>query len=83
MIKLNIHEAKTHLSKYLERLEKGEIIVLCKRNIPIAEIHPIPVNKKSKRPIGLAKGRFQIPPEFYEPLPPEIVASFYNNSESV
>jgi len=83
MIKLNIHEAKTHLSKYLERLAKGEIIVLCRRNIPIAEIRPIPVNKKLKRPIGIAKGRFQIPPEFYEPLPPEIVASFYNSSESV
>lgn len=83
MIKLNIHEAKTHLYKYLERLAKGEIIVLCKRNIPIAEIRPIPANKKSKRPIGLAKGLFQIPPEFYEPLPSEVVASFYNGSESV
>ena len=41
MIKLNIHEAKTHLSKYLERVAQGEIIALCKRNIPIAEIHPI------------------------------------------
>ena len=42
MIKLNIHEAKTHLSKYLLKLEKGEKILLCKRNIPIAEIIPLP-----------------------------------------
>ena len=76
MIKLNIHEAKTHLSKYLQRLSKGETIILCKRNIPIAEIRPIQTQKKSKRPIGLAKGLFQIPPEFYEPLSPEIAASF-------
>ena len=38
MIRLNIHEAKTHLSKYLAKLEKGETILLCRRNEPIAEI---------------------------------------------
>jgi antitoxin (DNA-binding transcriptional repressor) of toxin-antitoxin stability system len=80
MIRLNIHEAKTHLSKYLKRLAKGETIILCKRNIPIAEIRPIPQMKRSKRPIGLAKGQFQVPPEFQEPLPPEIIDSFYNGS---
>lgn len=41
MIKVNIHEAKTHLSRYLERLSEGERIVLCKRNVPIAEIRPL------------------------------------------
>ena len=76
MIRLNIHEAKTHLSRYLSRLAKGENILLCKRNVPIAEIRPLPPQKKSKRPIGLAKGQFKIPPEFYEPLPPEAVSAF-------
>ena len=38
MIRLNIHEAKTHLSRYLPLLEAGETIILCKRNVPIAEI---------------------------------------------
>jgi antitoxin (DNA-binding transcriptional repressor) of toxin-antitoxin stability system len=42
MIKLNVHEAKTHISRYLERLAGGETILLCKRNIPIAEIRPLP-----------------------------------------
>jgi hypothetical protein len=37
MIRLNIHEAKTHLSRYLDRLAKGEKIMLCKRNVPITE----------------------------------------------
>ena len=58
MIKLNIHEAKTHLSKYLELVSKGETILLCKRNIPIAEIRSIPQKHQSKRPLGLAKGMF-------------------------
>jgi prevent-host-death family protein len=80
MIKLNIHEAKTHLSKYLERVAKGEIIVLCKRNIPIAEIHPISQGRKTKRPLGLAKGKFKVPPEFFLPLPDEIIESFHGET---
>lgn len=81
MIKINIHEAKTHLSRYLKRLAKGETIILCRRNVPIAEIRPIPPDRKSRRPIGLAKGEFQIPPEFFEPLPPEVLASFYGEAK--
>jgi len=46
MIRLNIHEAKTHLSKYLAKLEKGETIVLCRRNQPIAEIRSISPKRK-------------------------------------
>ena len=78
MIKLNIHEAKTHLSRYLKRLAKGETITLCKRNVPIAEIRLITPEKKIPRPIGLAKGTFKIPSKFFKPLPDEIIASFYN-----
>jgi len=80
MIKLNIHEAKTHLSRYLARLARGESILLCKRNIPVAEIRPIPTHRKAKRPIGLAKGKFKIPPEFFEPLPSDILDSFYGQA---
>jgi antitoxin (DNA-binding transcriptional repressor) of toxin-antitoxin stability system len=72
MIKLNVHEAKTHLSRHLARVAKGESILLCKRNVPVAEIRPISPGRKKKRPIGLAKGTFRIPPEFFEPLPPLI-----------
>ncbi len=76
MKKLNIHEAKTHLSRYLPLLEKGESILLCKRNVPIAEIRPLPAQQKGKRPVGLAKGEFTVPPEFFEPLPDEILNVF-------
>lgn len=77
MVKLNIHEAKTHLSRYLARLARGESILLCKRNVPIAEIRPIAANRKTKRPVGLAKGKFKVPPEFFEPLPADVLDSFY------
>jgi antitoxin (DNA-binding transcriptional repressor) of toxin-antitoxin stability system len=77
MIKLNVHEAKTHLSRYLERLERGETIILCRRNIPIAEIRPMPQPRSIKRPIGLAKGKLKIPPGFFEPLPSELIDAFH------
>jgi antitoxin (DNA-binding transcriptional repressor) of toxin-antitoxin stability system len=76
MIKLNIHEAKTHLSEYLAKLEEGETIVLCRRNTPIAEIRPLPTISKKPRPIGLAKKVFRVPQAFFEPLPEELIAAF-------
>lgn len=76
MIRLNIHEAKTHLSEYLDRLETGETIVLCKRNTPVAEIRALPRARKTKRPIGLAKGSFKISRKFFDPLPDEILNAF-------
>ncbi len=76
MIKLNIHEAKTHLSKYLARLQKGETILLCKRNQPIAEIRPLPSVPTKKRPIGLAAGKFTVPDSFFEPLSEELLGLF-------
>jgi prevent-host-death family protein len=76
MIKLNIHEAKTHLSHYLEEVEQGETILLCKRNKPVAEIRPLPGHRHKKRPIGLAKGKFSIPSTFFDELPDEMSASF-------
>ncbi|MCA1794969.1 MAG: type II toxin-antitoxin system Phd/YefM family antitoxin [Desulfobacteraceae bacterium] len=82
MITLNIHEAKTHLSRYLEKLAKGEVIILCKRNVPVAEIRGIPSkNVKSQRPIGLAKEDFTVPESFFDPLPEEMLADFDGETE--
>jgi len=76
MIRLNIHEAKTHLSRYLKRLVRGETLLLCKRNVPIAEIRPIPQARKKIRPIGLAKGKLHIPASFFKPLPADLLNAF-------
>ncbi len=76
MIKLNIHQAKTHLSRYLANLKAGETLVICKRNIPVAEVRALPQAGKQKRPIGLAKGQFKVPPSFFEPLPDDIIDAF-------
>ena len=76
MIRLNISEAKTHLSEYLARLQKGETIILCKRNVPIAEIRPIKAPARGKRPLGLAKGKVTIHKSFFESLPDELLDAF-------
>ena len=76
MIKLNIHQAKTHLSRYLRDIEAGETIVLCQHNVPIAEIRPLPKRRKTPRRLGTAKGKVSVPPEFFEPLPEEILRAF-------
>lgn len=78
--KLNVHEAKTHLSRYLEQVAAGETILLCRRNQVIAEIRPVRTERKKPRPAGLAKGQFSIPPEFFDPLPDEILSYFTNNA---
>lgn len=76
MIKLNIHEAKTHLSKYLTKLKAGERIVLCKRNQPVAQITPLFAVPTGPRPIGLAKRTFSVPASFFEPLPDNLLHAF-------
>jgi antitoxin (DNA-binding transcriptional repressor) of toxin-antitoxin stability system len=81
MIKLNIYEAKTHLSKYLGNLERGEVILLCKRNVPIAEIRPIPRASTRKRPVGFMKGELTVAPSFFEPLPEEVLRAFEGSTE--
>lgn len=81
MIRLNIHEAKTHLSSYLARLEAGETIVLCRRNKPLAEIRGLKQARTEPRPMGLAKGKVHIDDAFFEPLPDAILDAFEGRSD--
>ncbi len=77
MLRLNIHEAKTHLSRHLPALERGETVILCKRNVPIAEIRPLPKPRTEPRPIGMAADRgVALPSEFFESLPADLLAGF-------
>ena len=75
MNKVNINEAKTHLSALLDRVVGGESIVICRRNVPAAELRPIRQSPRKPRPIGLVDG-FEVPASFFEPLPDEVLAGF-------
>jgi prevent-host-death family protein len=76
MIKINIHEAKAHLSHYLERLSQGEVVLICNRNRPVAELRAVAPERTQPRAIGWAKGTFEITPAFFEPLPPDLLDAF-------
>ncbi|MCP4575333.1 MAG: type II toxin-antitoxin system Phd/YefM family antitoxin [Deltaproteobacteria bacterium] len=79
MISSNINEIKTHFSSFLAKVSNGETVVVCKRNVPIAEIKPIAALPNKKRPIGLAGKEypgFEIGDAFFEPLPEDILAAF-------
>ncbi len=75
MKKVNVHEAKATLSALLDEVEGGKAVVICRRNVPVAELRALPSTRRKRRPIGLVKG-FRTPPAFFEPLPAEIVDSF-------
>ena len=81
MIKLNIAEAKLHFSRYVDRVEKGETIVLCRRNVPIAEIRPLPKAPTRPRPVGIDRGMI-VPPSFFEPLPDDLLRAFEGAGDS-
>jgi len=76
MIVVNIAEAKTNLSRYLDALERGERVIIAKWNRPVAELRPISARRTAPRPMGGAKGVVSVPPAFFEPLPDDLIAAF-------
>ena len=70
---VNIHQAKTHLSRLIERVEAGEEITIARAGRPVARL--VPVQQRRPRRPGLWKGRVVISPDFDAPLP-EIVEAF-------
>jgi prevent-host-death family protein len=76
MIKVNVFEVKAKLSEYLDRAAKGERIVICRHNKPVAELRAVEQARTEPRPIGPLPGepRFEIPESFYEPMSEEELA---------
>ena len=79
MIQINIAEAKAHFSRYVERVEKGETVVVCRRNVPVAEIRPLPQAPRQERPVGIDRG-MTVPASFFEPLPEALLDAFEGGS---
>jgi antitoxin (DNA-binding transcriptional repressor) of toxin-antitoxin stability system len=76
MIDVNVHEIKARLSEYLARVEGGEVVRICRRNVPVAELRALPGPPREGRAPGLARGRFEVPPSFFQPLPDELLNAF-------
>ena len=74
MAEVNIHEAKTHLSRLLLRVADGEEIVIARAGKPVAKL--VPIEARRQRLIGQDDGLFEIPDDFDAPLPDEVLALF-------
>jgi len=72
---VNVHEAKTHLSRLLERVERGEEIVIARAGKPVARL--VPAEPKVKRGgLGRYKGEIWMSEDFDEPLPSQVFPGF-------
>jgi antitoxin (DNA-binding transcriptional repressor) of toxin-antitoxin stability system len=74
--RVNIHDAKTNLSRYLAELTPDQTLVLCNRNRPVAEVRLLRKKVVRKPRIGAARGEFVVPDSFFEPLSDEILKAF-------
>jgi prevent-host-death family protein len=72
---VNIHEAKTHLSRLVEEAASGEEIIIAKAGKPTARLTGLGRKRRSRRP-GLLKGRIWIADDFEAPLPPDVMRAF-------
>jgi prevent-host-death family protein len=73
--KVNLYEAKTHLSELVERAAAGEEIVIAKAGRPRARLMPIASKVRRRKPGGW-RGKAWISADFDEPVPPEVLAGF-------
>jgi prevent-host-death family protein len=74
MSSVNIHEAKTHLSQLLRRVASGEEITISNAGKPVARL--VPIAGAKKRRLGTDQGAFEVPDDFNDPLPPEVLDAF-------
>jgi prevent-host-death family protein len=74
-VEVNVHAAKTHLSRLLQRAMDGEEVVIMRAGRPLVRLTPVetaPFHRK----LGTAKGEFTVPEDFDVPLPEKILAEF-------
>jgi prevent-host-death family protein len=72
---VNIHSAKTHLSRLVNEVAAGEEIVIAKAGKPVARLVPFEPRREPRQP-DLLKGKIWIADDFDDPLPEEIMAAF-------
>lgn len=78
---INIHQAKTNLSRLLSRVEQGEEIVIANRGTPVAKLVPFSTATSRRSSLGQDRGLFTVPDDFNAPLPEEILRAFEGGSD--
>ena len=69
MLTVNVHEAKTHLSRLLAQVEAGEEVVIARNGKPVAQL--VSCKSEGNRQPGSMAGLFEVPDSFFDPLPEE------------
>lgn len=81
---VNIHEAKTHLSRLIEKAAKGEAFIIAKAGKPMVKVVPIEEAEiPKKRRIGFMKGEIVVPEDFDTMMADEIEEMFYGNRDGI
>ena len=75
MLIVNVHEAKTQLSRLLEAVEAGDEVLIARSGRPVARLVGL-APPAQRRPLGLLQGKFTVPDDFDAPLPNEVIALF-------
>lgn len=70
MPSVTVHEAKTNLSKLIEKARRGEEVIISRGSTPVARLVPIGEVQGRRQP-GVLRGKLMVGPEFFEPLPAE------------
>jgi prevent-host-death family protein len=77
MIVVNIHEAKAKLSEYLDAVAKGERVLICKRNQPVAELRAVEQTRALPRALDSGPYQFEVPDTaLFDPMPDEFLDAF-------
>lgn len=80
MVKVNLYEAKAKLGDYVDRVQAGEVVILCRRNRPVAELRPVVEPDATPAiKIGVLAGRFEVPDDFDAPCL-DFETSFYGET---
>ncbi|HEX3819399.1 MAG TPA: type II toxin-antitoxin system Phd/YefM family antitoxin [Candidatus Sulfotelmatobacter sp.] len=75
-MEVNIHQAKTHFSRLIQRVAAGEEIIIARAGVPVARLVAIEPATKV-RPLGMDRGRIWIADDFDAPLPDDLLKAFY------
>ena len=74
MSEVGVHEAKTHLSRLLRQVMAGDEVVITRGGAPIARL--VPVDGRRSRTLGSDEGLYEVPDDFDQPLPADVLDDF-------
>jgi prevent-host-death family protein len=75
MSTVNVHAAKSQLSRLLDAAVSGDEVIIAKAGKPMVRLVPI-VGRKKRRKLGTLAGQFHVPDDFDDPLPDEVLGAF-------